>query len=108
MKGMMVAISVLMMACFCGYAANDKPAAETKEVKKEGKQQTECPVLGGKIDKKVFLDVKGKRIYFCCKGCIAKVKADPDKYIKEMEDQGIVLEKAPEAKSETKAEEKGE
>jgi len=64
-----------------------------------GQPQTQivCPVLGGKIDKKVYVDYQGKRIYFCCQGCEAEFKKDPEKYMKKMQDQGIILEKAPEA-----------
>ena len=56
--------------------------------------QTVCPVMGGKINKNLYVEADGKRIYICCAGCIEKVKADPQKYIKELEDQGITLEKA--------------
>ena len=59
------------------------------------KKQTVCPVMGGKINKAEYADVKGKRIYVCCAGCIAKIKADPDQYIKQMEAEGITLDKAP-------------
>ena len=58
-------------------------------------KQTVCPVMGGKIDKELYVDADGKRIYVCCKGCIEKVKADPQKYIKQLESQGVTLEKAP-------------
>ena len=57
--------------------------------------QTVCPVMGGKIDKNLFVDADGKRIYVCCAGCIDKVKADPQKYIRQLEEQGVTLEKAP-------------
>ena len=30
------------------------------------KPQTTCPVLGGNVDKNVYADYQGKRIYFCC------------------------------------------
>jgi len=60
-----------------------------------GKAQTTCPVMGGAIDKKYYVDANGKRIYLCCSGCVAAVKADPDKFIKQLEAQGIVLEKTP-------------
>jgi YHS domain-containing protein len=69
--------------------------AEEKQQVTEQKKQTTCPVMGGKINKKLFVDVKGKRIYVCCAGCISKIKANPDKYIKQMEAEGIVLEEAP-------------
>jgi len=60
-----------------------------------GKAQTMCPVMGGKIDKAVYFDHAGKRVYFCCAGCPAQFKEDPEKYVKKMEDEGIVLEKVP-------------
>ena len=56
--------------------------------------QTKCPVMGENIDKSQYVDADGKRIYVCCPDCISKVKANPEKYIKEMEDKGITLEKA--------------
>jgi YHS domain-containing protein len=57
------------------------------------KAQTECPVLGEKIDKSLFVDFMGKRIYVCCAECVDKVKEDPEKYIKDIETKGIVLDK---------------
>ncbi|MCF7818538.1 MAG: hypothetical protein K9M54_11725 [Kiritimatiellales bacterium] len=68
-------------------------AAEQK-----AKAQTTCPVMGEKVDKTQYVDVNGYRIYTCCPGCIGKIKANPDKYIKQMEAQGIELEKTPAAK----------
>jgi hypothetical protein len=53
--------------------------------------------MAGEIDKNLYVDVKGKRIYVCCKGCIGVVKADPDKYIKILEDMGVDIEKTPDA-----------
>ena len=61
------------------------------------KDQETCPVMGGKINKKQFADVDGKRIYVCCPGCIGKIEADSAKYIKKLEDQGIVLAATPKA-----------
>ncbi|MCF6174698.1 MAG: hypothetical protein L3J71_02910 [Victivallaceae bacterium] len=53
------------------------------------KQQTNCPVMTqNKINKKLYVDADGKRIYVCCKGCISKVKANPKKYIKQLKDAG--------------------
>ncbi|MFA6569041.1 MAG: hypothetical protein WCS96_12585 [Victivallales bacterium] len=69
----------------------------------EKKAQAECPVMGGKINKSIFVDAQGKRIYLCCSGCIGKVKADPGKYIKAMEAKGIVLEETPKDKAATEA-----
>jgi hypothetical protein len=63
----------------------------------EGKPQTHCPVMGGKINPKQYVDVNGYRIYVCCKPCTAQVKANPDKYIEQMQAAGLELEKAPKA-----------
>jgi len=43
--------------------------------------QKTCPVMGGDIDPKVFVDYQGRRVYFCCPDCIEKFKADPAKYL---------------------------
>jgi hypothetical protein len=81
------------------YAENDKKAEVEKmveeEKKPEVKMQTECPVMGGKINRDLFVDHDGKRIYLCCKGCVDTVKNAPVKYIKKLEDTGITLEKSP-------------
>ena len=78
------------------------PETYIQKMEKEGivlekapKAQTHCPVMGGEIDRKVYLDYKGKRVYFCCPGCLEKFKADPDSYIKKLEEQGVELEKFP-------------
>ncbi len=65
----------------------------------QGKTQTVCPVLKGNVDKNVYVDYKGHRIYFCCKGCDAEFQKDPEKYLKKMESQGVTLEKSPAAAS---------
>ena len=62
------------------------------------KPQTNCPVMGGTINKQIYSDYQGKRVYFCCPSCVPEFKKDPEKYIKKLEDQGIVLEKAPDVK----------
>jgi YHS domain-containing protein len=57
--------------------------------------QTTCPVLGGKVNKEVYADYKGQRVYFCCQGCDAEFKKDPEKYLQKMKEQGVTPEKTP-------------
>ena len=57
--------------------------------------QTICPVMGGKIDRKQFVDVSGFRIYVCCAGCQGKIAANPVKFIKKLQESGVTLEKTP-------------
>lgn len=60
-----------------------------------GEPQTKCPIMNYGINKKLYADHNGKRVYFCCPSCPEEFKKDPDKYIKKLEDQGIELEKTP-------------
>ncbi|MGE4488957.1 MAG: efflux RND transporter periplasmic adaptor subunit [Kiritimatiellales bacterium] len=50
--------------------------------------QTHCPVMGGEINKELFTDYNGMRIYFCCSGCQEKFLADPEKYIEQINAKG--------------------
>lgn len=50
----------------------------------ELKPQTVCPVLGGPIDKSVFTDYNGMRIYFCCLGCETDFLKDPQTYLEKI------------------------
>jgi YHS domain-containing protein len=66
--------------------------------KQEGQPQKLCPIMGGAIDKSAYLDYEGKRVYFCCPGCKTTFMENPDKYMKDMESKGIVLESVPQTK----------
>jgi transcription elongation factor Elf1 len=94
---MRTSLSVVAAGIFLliGNLSADEAVKQDQQVKKA---QTECPIMGNKIDKSLFVDTQGKRIYVCCGGCIAKVKAEPEKYIKELEAKGIVLDVAPKDK----------
>ena len=70
------------------------PAASTNIVK-----QTMCPVMNQPINKALYVDTDGKRIYVCCPMCIKTIKKDPAKYVKMLEDKGITLDKAEPAKA---------
>ena len=63
----------------------------------EGKPQTTCPVMKGNpvSSQSQYVDVEGYRIYVCCGGCIGAIKADPAKYIAQMQADGVELETAP-------------
>ncbi len=83
MKSMLGLLAAVMLATVA--MAADKP-------------QTKCPIQGEEINKKVFVDAKGYRIYACCKGCLGKIKADPDKAIATIRANGEEPGKAPEPK----------
>lgn len=56
-------------------------------------EQKTCPVMGGKINKKLYTDYKGQRIYVCCAGCIDTVNKNPEKYISILAEKGEGVEK---------------
>ena len=85
MKKFKVFILALALTTFMGgglWAADPKP-------------QTTCPVLGGNVNKHVYADYQGKRIYFCCLGCDKEFNKDPEKYMKKLQEEGVTLEPAP-------------
>jgi len=46
-----------------------------------------CPVMGDPINKNIFVDYKGRRVYFCCNMCPEMFKKDPEKYLKILDEQ---------------------
>jgi YHS domain-containing protein len=58
-------------------AMMDKPA----EVVAAVVEQTTCPIMGTAINKALFTEYKGKKVYFCCPGCEEKFDKEPEKYI---------------------------
>ncbi len=87
----------------CVNAVKKNPDKYIKKLQEKGEtiasapaKQKTCPVMGGKINPKLFADVKGKRIYVCCPGCVNAVKKNPDKYIKKLQEKGEAIESLPE------------
>jgi len=94
-------LSTLLVMAFVSHTslAQEKPCCgdlQKKDLKKEvTPNQMTCPVMGGKVNKDMYVDYQGKRIYFCCAGCIETFKKDSEKYMEKMKEQGVVLEDTP-------------
>jgi YHS domain-containing protein len=73
--------------------------SSSDEVVGDSASQNVCPVLRQgiecEINKEVYTDYKGRRIYACSEGCLKEFTKNPDKYIKLLEEQGVLLEKIP-------------
>ena len=78
----------VMAVCTAGAVLGSPLSAQAKA-------QTTCPVMGGNINKNIFADYQGKRVYFCCNGCDAEFNKNPEKYLKMLEEQGVTPEAAP-------------
>ena len=81
---------VLLLTLFLVTGCKKKsqsPASSTSDIEAvasavgETLEQTTCPVMGGKINKAIYTEYKGKKVYFCCAGCVTKFKEDPEKYL---------------------------
>ena len=99
-----LALLVLLFAAIT-INAQDKPKASKNETKKEcagnccgaEKMKTSeakfwnkyCPVKGGEIDTETAtVEYEGKTIGFCCPGCDDKFSKNPEKYLKNLSEDG--------------------
>lgn len=97
----MIAMGLAGLLFVTPALAGDEAKTEAKPA--EVKMQTTCPVMGGAINKDLYVDHDGKRIYVCCQGCVDAIKKDPAKYIKMMEEKGITLAQVPAEKTDDDA-----
>ena len=67
-------ISVCFLLAFVFSTA--KVIGRTEKV-----QNDVCPVMGGKVDAKIFTEYDGKKVYFCCAGCPSVFRKNPEKYV---------------------------
>ena len=66
-----------------GCKKKEQPAAPAtvKQAASAAIEQTICPVMAGPVNKSIFTDYQGKKVYFCCAQCLDTFKADPNKYV---------------------------
>ena len=95
-KGMQISIVALLVGVliigFAGCKGKSETDTDSNAVAKTGGEttttsavaQTTCPIMGNAIDKTVFTEYQGQKVYFCCAGCIDKFKAEPEKYVKDL------------------------
>ena len=88
MKRVMITLILAMVLAFSATGAGWAMEPPMMEKPLAGKTQVACPVRGGKINKDLYTDYKGQRIYFCCPGCPDIFKKDPDKYLKRCGSKG--------------------
>ena len=55
-----------------------------ESAQKNATVQKTCPVMGGDIKRDIFVEYKGKKVYFCCPPCKEKFNADPEKYLSKL------------------------
>jgi YHS domain-containing protein len=72
-------------------AADAGPLADAKPTDKELiEQQKTCPVSDqplGSMGKPVKVVYKGRTVFLCCHGCKKTFQADPEKYLKKLDEK---------------------
>ncbi|UCG57022.1 MAG: YHS domain-containing protein [Phycisphaerales bacterium] len=84
--GMLLITLTMLPGCKKEEEQQASVSAETqiKEVASAAAEeivQTTCPVMEGEIDKNIFVEYKGKKVYFCCPPCAEKFKENPEQYL---------------------------
>jgi len=62
--------------------AESAPTKTTAGPLAKGDGISTCLVTGDEVDKNVSATINGKTYFFCCKGCVNKVKANPERYVR--------------------------
>jgi len=79
--------SIALIPTSCKKKSEPATPAETKVAEEkvsqatETAEQTTCPVMAGTINKEIYTEYKGKKVYFCCPGCKEKFEEAPEQYI---------------------------
>ncbi len=58
--------------------------SEPKKELVQTAEQTACPIMGMAVDKNVYTEYKGKKVYFCCAGCETPFLENPEKYLSKL------------------------
>lgn len=70
------------------HETKPKPAAKPASGAKELQPQSTCPITGKPVDKNLYADYEGHRIYFSAKDCAATFAEFPDRWLYEMYAKG--------------------
>ncbi len=85
-KKTIVLLTGLMVLCLlltAGCQKKTEPVAPPTEPNAAAAEieQKICPVMEAPIDKNIFVEYQGKKVYFCCGQCKGEFEKDPEKYI---------------------------
>ena len=86
--GIILTLVILFLAGVSVLAGCKKKSelapVETKEVVSQTVEQKICPVMEGPINKEIYTEYKGKKVYFCCAGCKDMFEKEPEKYLSKL------------------------
>jgi YHS domain-containing protein len=80
----MLLLTIVSMSGCKEKSEPEQLAEAVEEAAAEAIEQTKCPVMEGTINKELFTEYKGKKVYFCCPGCEEQFLKEPEKYISKL------------------------
>ncbi len=76
--------------------AEKKAEVETSDPQPAVKLYQTRDALSGKlVNRDIYADYEGKRIYFCCRNSMGKFLEDPSIYLDKFTEQGVTLQDTP-------------
>ncbi|OQY99843.1 MAG: hypothetical protein B6D36_15875, partial [Planctomycetes bacterium UTPLA1] len=93
---MLAVIAIAGLAATAAHAQNHE-GHRHDDPKEEKKSPVlpKCPVMDEPVDFFVKTMTADGPVYFCCKDCIKKFEANPEKYAKQVVEQRKILAKLP-------------
>lgn len=84
LTGLLIVALIALTAC--KKKSEPAPSEQIEEIAAELKavEQTICPVMKGPINKDIFTEYEGKKVYFCCDACKQKFEEEPEEYLAEL------------------------
>lgn len=77
-------VLVLFAVIDCKKKSEPASPVEVKETVEAMVEQKICPIMGAPINKDLYVEYRGKKVYFCCNSCQEKFKAEPEKYLSKL------------------------
>ena len=90
-----------------GCALLTLPAQTRADEPRSPTAQKLCPVMNEPISPDLYVDFEGKRIYVSCTHSLDIVKANPKKFVRQLESEGITLERVPKGERNDKGRDEG-
>ena len=79
-----LSLTALTVANGCKKKSEPATSAETEQKTQAVIEQTICPVMEAPINKELYTEYKGKKVYFCCPGCKGKFEQAPEQYLSKL------------------------
>jgi YHS domain-containing protein len=84
-SGLMVLLVAFLIVGFVFVdGCKKEPSPSPTPAASAATEQTTCPVMGGSINKDIFVEYQGKKVYFCCAECKAIFEKEPEKYLSKL------------------------